>query len=53
MVVAFSAKLMVTSPEPPLPEPVPFWPVWMAIALRAGTMPVKEPLETVNLDGGQ
>lgn len=37
-------------PEPvPEPEPVPSWPVCTAIALRAGTVADKEPLETVNL----
>lgn len=55
MVVAVSANLTVTElvlpPEPvePEPEPVPSWPVCTAIALRAGTVADREPLETVNL----
>ena len=49
-VVAVTAKLAdtVEPPPPPLP-PLPFEPVWMATALRAGTVAVKEPPETVTL----
>jgi hypothetical protein len=43
-VCAVSAKLIATVE---LPEP--FCPVWIAIALRAGTDAVKLPPETVNL----
>lgn len=54
VVVAVSAKLTATVDEPvpspvPVPLPVPSWPVWMAIALRAGTVAVNLPPETVML----
>ena len=54
MVVAVSWKVMVTvlPVEPPLPVlvPVPGAPVWMATALRAGTVALNEPLVTVYLE---
>ena len=54
VVVAVSWKVMVTVPpeEPPLPllVPVPVAPVWMATALRAGTVALNEPLATVYLE---
>ena len=46
--------MTVTEPELPVPGlvvpvPVPFAPVWIASALRAGTVPLNDPLATVNL----
>jgi hypothetical protein len=53
VVVAVSAKLTVTVPVPPPPPPgvppEPSAPMWMAMALRAGTVAVNDPPETVNL----
>jgi hypothetical protein len=51
VVVAVSAKVTATDPEPPPPPPlpVPNAPVCMAIALRAGTVALKDPPETVTL----
>lgn len=57
MVVAVSAKVTATGdelPDPgpelvPGPDPVPRAPVWIAMALRAGTVALKEPSETVIL----
>ena len=52
-VSAVSAKVTATvpSPPPPPPEPLPlpFWPECIARALRAGTVAVNVPPETVTL----
>jgi len=50
VVVAISDQLTATVDEPvpvPVPLPVPSWPVWIAMALRAGTVAVNAPPETV------
>lgn len=53
--MAVSAKFTVTEEELPVPEPpelvdpVPFAPAWMATALRAGTVALNDPPETVKL----
>lgn len=54
VVVAVTENLAETAvpPPPPVPPPVPVDPVWMAMALRAGTVAVKVPPETVILQGG-
>lgn len=52
---AVSAKVTVTVPSPPPPPPppepfpLPFWPECIARALRAGTVAVNVPPETVTL----
>lgn len=53
VVVAVSSKLTVTAPLLGWPglvfPPDPFAPVWIATALRAGTVALNEPPETVKL----
>ena len=53
VVVAVTEKFTVTVPLPGFPPPPfppePLEPVWIAIALLAGTVALNEPPETVNL----